>query len=224
MRHWRELGARDKASNIGRAISHLFPNSKPIKVLEVGCGTGDVLNKLHHFGRQNELWGIEIGEGRLEQPAIEVSSKIQLSYYDGETIPFDDQSFDFVYSTHVVEHVHEPRRFISEMVRVSKGAIFIEVPLELGAYTTSSRLQRSLDIGHINTYSFQSFHLLLETSGLRVEKFQLYDHSLDVHRHHSSAPLAFLKAGLRRSALAVSGKFATQIFSYHCGAICRPKG
>jgi SAM-dependent methyltransferase len=39
----------------------------------------------------------------------------------GETLPFASESFDFVFSNEVIEHVADDRLALAEMVRVTKG-------------------------------------------------------------------------------------------------------
>ena len=50
---------------------------------------------------------------------------------DGLALPFKDQSFDYVVSSHILEHVDDPMKFISELCRVAKKG-YIESPSELG--------------------------------------------------------------------------------------------
>ena len=45
-------------------------------------------------------------------------------------LPFEDKEFDFVFASHILEHVSDPMGFISEMVRVGKKG-YIEVPTPL---------------------------------------------------------------------------------------------
>jgi SAM-dependent methyltransferase len=51
-------------------------------------------------------------------------------YYDGSKLPFPEGSFDHVLCTEVLEHVAEPRRFLSEIRRVlrSGGTLILTVP------------------------------------------------------------------------------------------------
>lgn len=44
-----------------------------------------------------------------------------------ENLPFKDQSFDFVIASHVLEHSHDPDKFIAELQRVARAG-YIEVP------------------------------------------------------------------------------------------------
>ena len=49
---------------------------------------------------------------------------------DNKILPFKDKHFDFVIASHVLEHVDDPKFFISELERVStKG--YIELPTKL---------------------------------------------------------------------------------------------
>jgi len=51
-------------------------------------------------------------------------------YYDGKTIPFENDSFGLVISTQVLEHVPSPAMLIREMVRVLKpgGILILTLP------------------------------------------------------------------------------------------------
>ncbi len=49
---------------------------------------------------------------------------------DAQALPFPDQSFDFAYASHVFEHVCEPARACTEMMRVARRG-FIETPRKM---------------------------------------------------------------------------------------------
>jgi ubiquinone/menaquinone biosynthesis C-methylase UbiE len=50
---------------------------------------------------------------------------------DGRALPFKDKSFDFVFTSHILEHVDDPYAFVAELARVARGG-YIETPSELG--------------------------------------------------------------------------------------------
>ena len=50
---------------------------------------------------------------------------------DGQFLPFADRAFDYVICSHVLEHIEDPRRFISELMRVACRG-YIETPSEIG--------------------------------------------------------------------------------------------
>ena len=50
---------------------------------------------------------------------------------DGLALPFKDKCFDYVITSHILEHVDDPRRFVQELTRVARAG-YIETPTELG--------------------------------------------------------------------------------------------
>jgi SAM-dependent methyltransferase len=210
---WRRLGAAEKARNLRR----LLGPGRPESVLEVGCGTGALLATLASAGCGSRHVGVDVADPATHTDPL--AAALDLRAYDGHTLPFGDHSFDLVVASHVIEHVPEPRRLLAEMVRVARRWIYVEVPCELHLRTSRRALQQTLDIGHINAYTPESFELLLASSGLAVQHLAVFDHSLALHRFNNRLPSALLKRGLRGGLLALSPRLASRVFTYHCGAL-----
>jgi len=104
------------------ALCDVQPSSK---ILDVGCGVGQVVQRLIEFG--HEAYGVEISEPNIAK-AKEISPLCQL--YDGATLPFNDGTFDSAGALNVLEHVEQPETFITELVRVVKpgGRITLSSP------------------------------------------------------------------------------------------------
>ena len=210
---WRRLGAADKSRNLMSLL-----DARPVQsVLEVGCGTGAVLAAVAAGGVGNTHVGVDLADPTVHTDPQ--ATGLDLRPFDGATLPFESASFDLVYASHVIEHVPEPRALLMEMVRVARQWMYVEVPCELHLRTSYPELQRSLDIGHINAYTPESFQLLLETSGLAVARLELFEHSLALHRFGNRRFKAELKHGIRKSLLALSPMLASRVFTYHCGAL-----
>lgn len=64
---------------------------------------------------------------------IKVLQKQEFIAADGEKLPFKDNEFDYVISCHVLEHVEDPVKFLSEIFRVGKRG-YLETPSLLGEY------------------------------------------------------------------------------------------
>lgn len=74
--------------------------------------------------------GIDIGFKGYEQnvvPILESSVGVDIDYpgYDGKKLPFEDNSQDYVYSSHVLEHISDYKQAIKEWYRVTKSGGFI---------------------------------------------------------------------------------------------------
>ena len=212
---WRRLGALDKAGNLMRLMADTPVNS----VLEFGCGTAAVLAQLARLGVGKRHVGVDLADpGAHRDPG---ASNLELLRFDGKSLPFDDDSFDLVFASHVIEHVPDPRAALAEMARVAKRCLYVEVPCELHLRSNYADLQRSLDIGHINAYTPESFQLLLESCGLPLRRMGLFDHSLAVHSFGPGRAAGYLKYGVRRALLAFNPRLASRLFTYHCGAIAQ---
>jgi SAM-dependent methyltransferase len=64
---------------------------------------------------------------------IKVLKHQQFLNADGEELPFEDKSFDYVICAQVLEHVNDPVRFIKEQVRVSSMG-YMETPSIIGEF------------------------------------------------------------------------------------------
>jgi SAM-dependent methyltransferase len=214
---WRRICAADKASN----IRSLLASERVESVLEIGCGTGAVLSEVRKRGIGTSHKGIDLADPNkhIDPDAQDLT----LLEYDGEKFPFADDSFDFVYASHVVEHVLNPRGLLAEIKRVARRLIYLEIPCELHARTSHSDMQTTLNIGHINSYSPESFTILCQTSGLKLINSELFDHSLAVHAFYASPAKARLKMKLRRALLSANPILASRLFTYHFGVLCAPR-
>jgi ubiquinone/menaquinone biosynthesis C-methylase UbiE len=82
-------------------------------VLEVGCGTGLLLERMHRFAR--EACGIDLSEGMLARARARGLDVVQGSV---TALPFADDRFDVACSFKVLAHVREIRHALREMLRV----------------------------------------------------------------------------------------------------------
>lgn len=222
-REWRRICAIDKAAHIADLLSS--EKGQIDSVLEVGCGTGAVLARLSTIGVGRQFTGIDIIDPMINLEANGVAlDAFRFSAYDGCKVPFADRAFDLVYASHVLEHVPEQRAFLRELARASRRFVYVEVPCELHGRTSHRALQSTLDIGHINFYTPDTFMLMLQTSGLHVVKLKVYDHSLAVHEFFGSKLRGLAKSVVRKALLAVSPGLATRVATYHCGALCIVSG
>jgi ubiquinone/menaquinone biosynthesis C-methylase UbiE len=98
------------------------------KVLEVGCGIGNILERIK-IGR---LYGADISSVQIERAKKRLGNKVTLVKAPGESLPFDDKFFDRIICTEVFEHVLKPELVIAEMKRVLKdeGIISLSIPNE----------------------------------------------------------------------------------------------
>lgn len=90
----------------------------PKDCLDVGCGTGKLVDNLRRIGIQ--AYGIEISQYALESSKKEL--KPYLKFGDITNIPYEDGRFDLVVSFDVLEHLERSKleKAVRESIRVSK--------------------------------------------------------------------------------------------------------
>jgi SAM-dependent methyltransferase len=88
------------------------------RVLEVGCGLGDLAAAA--AARGAAVTGTDLAEGMLDA-ARRRHPELELVLADAEALPFGDASFDATLAAFVVNHLPDPERGAVEMVRVTRA-------------------------------------------------------------------------------------------------------
>jgi SAM-dependent methyltransferase len=129
-----ETRADDRETDLGdvtlKAIldrAERLPNGS--RVLDVGSGRGYVARLLSERGLR--VSGIDLREPNASNATFDfVRGNIS------EPLPFEDDTFDVVVSTHVLEHLKFPSALVAEMFRVAKSEVWIVVPKQRYSYYT----------------------------------------------------------------------------------------
>lgn len=105
-------------------ILSLVPSG--LRVLDVGCGVGILLNRLK-TEKKCEVFGVDISSKAIEILAtLGIPGKVsQLP-----ELPMDSHSFDVVIATEVIEHLHDPKETVNQMVRILRpgGTLILTTP------------------------------------------------------------------------------------------------
>ncbi len=88
------------------------------RVLDVGCGTGVLLERLGRAHPGLALNGVDPAEAMLEEARQRCGERVPLKQGEAEALPFGDDAFDVVVSVSALHYFSDPRRAISEMARV----------------------------------------------------------------------------------------------------------
>ncbi|NUO53205.1 MAG: class I SAM-dependent methyltransferase [Polyangiaceae bacterium] len=89
-------------------------------ILEVGCGTGLLLERFARFGRRAR--GIDLSEGMLERARARGLDVVQGSATE---LPFEDASFDVACSFKVLAHIPDVDKALAEMARVVRPGGYV---------------------------------------------------------------------------------------------------
>lgn len=76
--------------------------------------------------------------------------------YDGLTIPFEDESFDCVVSTEMLEHCTRPWRVVGEMARVVKRGGLVLVTARGWVVTKRWTESNGVEVGEVACFAFHN--------------------------------------------------------------------
>jgi FkbM family methyltransferase len=145
-----EYPVASEAFRYAVGIHPLLQLPKTARILEAGCGSGRVLRTLADLGYRR-LVGQEISTQRLNHVRDRGPDAAQL--VRSADLPFAPASFDAVVSTGVIEHVCDPRRWLTQLARVVRPGGIVSLTSDtymwrwlqrLGLYRSVQPIDRAL--------------------------------------------------------------------------------
>jgi ubiquinone/menaquinone biosynthesis C-methylase UbiE len=124
------IGTERKTDMNKESVDYVLENydNSAKTMLDVGCGRGYWLD-------------LVADKTNLELTGVDVLKKVKLKkakYVRGsmEKLPFKDNSFDIVFTSHTVEHVRDLKKSIDELRRVARKQVIIVTPKQRFYYYT----------------------------------------------------------------------------------------
>lgn len=115
-----------------RYIVRAIKKIKPRKLLDAGCGRGFYVKLLTYLSFPKEIAGIDISDTYLKKAAhiTEGDKRVQLKQGSVYELPYEDNYFDCVISSEVLEHLDDDDIAVKELYRVLKpdGTLVVTVP------------------------------------------------------------------------------------------------
>ena len=149
------------------------PDEGEMSVLDVGCGAG--VNSLAIAAKGHKVQGVDLSPVAIE--------KYREKGFEGKVadleraLDFEDNTFDLIFCSEVIEHLNLPEVFSREIFRILKpgGSFVVSTPnsafwiYRLGAIFgyTLSELQHPK---HFQFFSCRSLSKLLLASGFEIEQ------------------------------------------------------
>lgn len=114
---------------LARTLSHIPSNA--VRLLDAGCGTGNLLSAVHRELPNVQLSGIDFS-GQMLRRARQKLPHASLTQGDlNAPLPYPDGSFDVVTCVNVVYAVAEPEKTLAELRRVLApgGTLIVSSPV-----------------------------------------------------------------------------------------------
>ena len=142
---------------------YLGPGKHDRRVLDVGCGAGNMAHHLAHYG---EVVGVDNNRRPL---AVARERGLDVREGRAEDLPFEDEEFDLVALLDTVEHVPDEgeMRVFSECWRVLKpgGKLLVTVPAFMWLWSHNDVLN-----AHHRRYTVAELRSKLASVGLRTRR------------------------------------------------------
>ena len=164
----------------------------PQRLLDIGCGTGQITIYLQHKLNARDAFGVDIAEGNIDK-AKEQGVKALLCDLNHEQLPFEDSFFDAVFGGEIIEHVINPDHLLQEVRRTltrdgvavfttpNLASWYNRIVLLLGWQPLDSGTSFDHDVGrpgflrfgeggteHLRTWTLRALKELMDINGLKV--------------------------------------------------------
>ena len=169
------------------------------RALVVGCGDGREAGQL---ARQLGVGVVGIDIGADFDFAHEESAPASLLTMDAQSLQFDANSFDVIYSFHALEHIEQPLRALSEMRRVLKpsGIYLIGTP------------NKSRAVGYVGSASPVSDRIRWNVADWRARAAGRWSNEAGAHAGFTSRELLGMCAQIMGDATDVSDEYYLHLY------------
>jgi SAM-dependent methyltransferase len=157
--HW-WFASRTRA--LKAIMDHLLPKTADFRLLDVGCGAGNMIHHLSHYG---QVKGIEIDPRPVKMAH---QRGYDVDQFDAtQPMPFGDNCFDAVTALDVIEHNQDDLAILADSYRVLKpgGYMIITVPALMWLWSHNDDIN-----AHVRRYTAAELKQKLAQTGFRVKR------------------------------------------------------
>ena len=155
--------------------------SGPLRLLDVGCGTGEFTRQLASRLPEATFVGVDPAPGMIEQTQRKLAEvgRVYFQCASAEELPFPDETFDWVTSCSSLHCFRDARESVRQMVRVlkPKGRLLV---MDWCRSSTACRLLNRwcswFDPTHVWMYSIEELRQMFEQTGCvirRLDRFRV---------------------------------------------------
>ncbi len=147
------------------------------RVLDVGCGTGVLLEALSNTTPGTLLAGVDPSADMLAVARQRLDETVSLKQSYAEKLPFPEEEFDVVISTNALHYFRNPPGALLEMYRVLAPDGRIAITDWCDDYLACKSIDfflRMFNRAHFRTYGQQQCRTFLEQVGFTVTQLDRY--------------------------------------------------
>lgn len=148
----------------------------PDSILDIGCGTGEVLARLLSKNPQLKASGLDLSTEMLKLAKDKLGNGVELKQGDSEKLPWEKASFNMVICTDSFHHYPNPQRVLAEIYRVLKrgGTLIIsEIWLPAPFRQITNFCLPYWNTGDYHVYSKGEIKQLMIETGFKLDEWKL---------------------------------------------------
>ncbi len=153
---------KGRSDLINWALDKQFPAAESF--LELGCGTGYVVDRVRQIHPDWRLVGTELFEEGLDKARIRMPAGVELRQMDATQVPYDAE-FDVVGAFDVIEHIEPAPEVLAGMFRAVKpgGGLLITVPQHKWLWS-----EADVAAHHVKRYTKKELRAEITAAGFEV--------------------------------------------------------
>jgi ubiquinone/menaquinone biosynthesis C-methylase UbiE len=116
-------------SQLAMLLESVPPELECAKILDYGCGAAGCTALIRDFFPNSEIHGIDISDEAIRTAQTRFPD-CQFSAFDGLRAPYADETFDLIFSSHVLEHVIDLEKSVADLARMVRrnGVLCLTLP------------------------------------------------------------------------------------------------
>ncbi len=147
------------------------------RVLDLGCGTGELAARLLNDMPNLEFTGVDLSAQMLTvaQAKCQIYPQAKFQQASAAQLPFPDASFDWIVSSSVFHYFPNPKDVLAEIRRVLKPqgqVVILDWCKDYLVCQLYDWVLPWLDPAYVGCYSAREFKEVLHTSGLEIQQFE----------------------------------------------------
>ncbi|MFC1722488.1 class I SAM-dependent methyltransferase [Patescibacteria group bacterium] len=141
-----------------------FGGKQNLKILEIGCGTGEVMNLLKNWG---DVYGVDYSKQALEFCRERGFTNVILGDFNTLDLSEHKDSYDLVLSLDVLEHIRDDVETMKRVFEILKpgGMFFVSVPAYKFLWSNHDEA-----LHHTRRYHSLEINQKIKDSGFEVVK------------------------------------------------------
>jgi ubiquinone/menaquinone biosynthesis C-methylase UbiE len=160
-------------------ISDIFAKKSPAKILDAGCGTGNLIATLNEKMKDSTIYGVDISYSMLQRAyrKLERKNNNEIKFFNidiSKGLPFPDEFFDGIACVHVINYLDKPRFVCKEFERTLKNGgdlilVSFKEKLPLTRFKEShSNLIKCLNFDYFRVISLPLLYVILTLCNLPI--------------------------------------------------------